>query len=118
MPTYDYACTTCGIFEVFQSIKEDALTVCPTCKKKGLSRLMGGGGGIIFKGEGFWETDYNRSKDYKAKSKADGAPTPAAEVAKPDAKPDAKPQPQPQAQTKLAEAPKPATKPTTPPASP
>ena len=69
MPTYEYACPNCGIVEVFQSIKEDALTKCPTCKKAKVQRMISVGAGIIFKGSGFWETDYNRSADYQKKSK-------------------------------------------------
>ncbi len=71
MPTYEYACPNCGIVEVFQSIKEKALTRCPQCKKRKVARMLSGGAGIIFKGSGFWETDYNRSDDYKKKSKED-----------------------------------------------
>ena len=73
MPTYEYACPKCGIVEVFQSIKEAALTKCPTCKKAKVQRMVSLGGGVIFKGSGFWETDYNRSSDYQTKSKADSA---------------------------------------------
>ncbi len=71
MPTYEYACAKCGIVEVFQSMKDDALTKCPQCKRGKVTRLFSGGAGLIFKGSGFWETDYNRSSDYKAKAKAD-----------------------------------------------
>ena len=71
MPTYEYACPHCGIVEVFQSITEKALTRCPQCKKRKVSRMMSGGAGVIFKGSGFWETDYNRSDDYKSKSKSE-----------------------------------------------
>ena len=74
MPTYEYACPTCGIVEAFQSIKEPALTKCPTCKKAKVQRMVSLGGGVIFKGSGFWETDYNRSGDYAKKQKADVAP--------------------------------------------
>ena len=73
MPTYEYACPKCGIVEVFQSIKEAALTKCPTCKKAKVQRMVSLGGGVIFKGSGFWETDYNRSSDYQTKCKADSA---------------------------------------------
>lgn len=60
MPTYEYKCETCGnLFEVFQSIKEDALESCPKCGKS-IKRLIGGGMGIFFKGSGFYSTD-NRS---------------------------------------------------------
>ena len=75
MPTYEYACPTCGIVEAFQSIKEDSLTKCPKCHKQKVTRMVSSGGGVIFKGSGFWETDYNRSKEYANKAKNDaGAP--------------------------------------------
>ena len=89
MPTYDYNCPKCGTFEVYQSIKDKTLTVCPTCKSKKLTKLLATGGGVIFSGSGFWETDYNRSKDYTSKKKSESAPaaaTPAATPA-PAAKP-------------------------------
>lgn len=66
MPNYDYRCETCDhLFEVFQSMSADKLTDCPLedCDGK-VKRLLGTGGGIIFKGDGFYETDY-RSKSYK-----------------------------------------------------
>lgn len=60
MPTYDYECTKCKHkFEVLQKITEDALTKCPECGNK-LRRLIGSGSGIIFKGTGFYATDYRR----------------------------------------------------------
>ncbi|MBN8525626.1 MAG: zinc ribbon domain-containing protein [Planctomycetes bacterium] len=74
MPTYDYHCPKCGTFEVVQSIKDAALTQCPTCKSKKIQKLVASGGGVIFTGSGFWETDYNRSKDYSSKKKADASP--------------------------------------------
>lgn len=59
MPTYDYKCSNCGHeFEIFQSMKDDKLTKCPECKKETLKRLIGSGGGLIFKGTGFYLTDY------------------------------------------------------------
>jgi putative FmdB family regulatory protein len=65
MPTYDYECDACGNkFEHFQSIKDPVLTKCPKCKKKKLRRLFGTGGAIMFKGSGFYITDY-RSDSYK-----------------------------------------------------
>lgn len=59
MPTYEYECKKCGVFEMMQSIKAEPLKKCPTCKGK-VHRLIGGGSGIIFKGSGFYETDYKR----------------------------------------------------------
>ncbi len=71
MPTYDYQCDSCGHqFEEFQSFSEKPLTTCPKCKKKKLQRLFGTGAAILFKGSGFYETDY-RSDGYKAAAKAD-----------------------------------------------
>lgn len=71
MPTYDYVCDACEHqFEQFQSIKDDALTKCPKCKKKKLRRLIGPGAAIVFKGSGFYQTDY-RSDSYKKAASAD-----------------------------------------------
>lgn len=65
MPTYEYACEKCGhAFEEFQSITAKPLRKCPECKKLALRRLIGTGAGIIFKGSGFYQTDY-RSESYK-----------------------------------------------------
>ena len=65
MPTYEYLCDACGHeFEEFQSITAKALRKCPKCSKLKLKRLIGTGAGIIFKGNGFYETDY-RSESYK-----------------------------------------------------
>lgn len=72
MPTYDYQCQKCGHrFEVFQSMKDERLTDCPleTCDGN-VKRLLGTGAGIIFKGSGFYETDY-RSDSYKKAATAD-----------------------------------------------
>ena len=76
MPTYDYKCNACGhAFDELQSFSEPVLTKCPKCKKNKLARLFGGGGAIIFKGGGFYETDYRRAGE-----KADAGETaPAAE---------------------------------------
>jgi putative FmdB family regulatory protein len=71
MPTYDYECKACGkTIEIFHSMSEPARKKCPACGKQKLERLMGAGAGFIFKGSGFYITDY-RSDDYKAKAKAD-----------------------------------------------
>jgi len=65
MPTYEYICESCGYeFEQFQSIKARPLRKCPRCGKVSLKRLIGVGAGIIFKGSGFYQTDY-RSESYK-----------------------------------------------------
>jgi putative FmdB family regulatory protein len=69
MPTYDYVCDACEhAFEEFQSFSDEVLTKCPKCGKKKLRRLFGSGAAILFKGSGFYETDY-RSDSYKAAAK-------------------------------------------------
>ncbi len=71
MPTYDYRCNACDHeFEAFQSMKDKALRKCPECGKLKLERLIGTGAGVIFKGSGFYETDY-RSSSYKKDAEAD-----------------------------------------------
>jgi len=73
MPTYDYECDACKhAFEEFQSMMDEPLKKCPKCKKKKLRRLLGTGAAIIFKGSGFYQTDY-RSESYKSSAKADEA---------------------------------------------
>ncbi len=65
MPTYDYVCDGCGhAFELFQSITDKVKKTCPECKKRKLRRLIGTGAAIMFKGSGFYQTDY-RSESYK-----------------------------------------------------
>jgi putative FmdB family regulatory protein len=62
MPTYDYKCEKCGhAMEAFQSIMDNPLKKCPKCGKNGLKRQMGSGGALIFKGSGFYCTDYRKS---------------------------------------------------------
>lgn len=90
MPTYEYVCEACNHrFDEFQSFKDDPLKVCPACKEEKLRRLFGTGAAILFKGSGFYETDY-RSDGYKKAADADKPATPAASG---DAKPagDSKP---------------------------
>ena len=71
MPTYDYACNACGHrFEEFQSISAEPLRKCPACKKPKLERLIGTGAGVIFKGSGFYQTDY-RGSSYASDAKKD-----------------------------------------------
>jgi putative FmdB family regulatory protein len=71
MPTYDYLCDGCGHrFEEFQSMTAKALRKCPECGKNALQRLIGAGAGVIFKGSGFYETDY-RSSSWTEGSKKD-----------------------------------------------
>lgn len=62
MPTYDYSCAACGHrFERFESINDDALKACLKCGKKKAKRMLGTGAGLIFKGAGFYTTDYKKS---------------------------------------------------------
>jgi putative FmdB family regulatory protein len=80
MPTYEYHCDACeNHFDEFQSMMDEPLKKCPKCGKKKLRRIFGTGAAILFKGSGFYETDY-RSDSYKAAAKADQ------ESAKPAAK--------------------------------
>ena len=77
MPTYEYRCSNCGHqLEEFQNISDEPLTKCPACKKNKLKRLISGGGAIMFKGSGFYQTDY-RSESYKKAAKSDTAVAPA-----------------------------------------
>lgn len=89
MPTYEYSCPKCGHhFEAFQSMKDAPLKKCPNCGKTGVKRLIGGGAGLIFKGSGFYITDYKNkgsgsavsTSSSKSESKSETKP------ATPDAK--------------------------------
>lgn len=71
MPTYDYRCKACGHeLEIFQSMSESPKRKCPECGALKLQRLIGTGAGILFKGSGFYETDY-RSSSYETDKAAD-----------------------------------------------
>ena len=84
MPTYDYACQGCDHqFEQFQSIKDEPLVQCPKCKKKKLKRLVGSGAGLIFKGTGFYITDYKKKTGGGGEAKSGGDSNPAAASSKP-----------------------------------
>jgi putative FmdB family regulatory protein len=79
MPTYEYECGSCGHrFEKIQSITENPSRKCPACKRLKAKRLLSGGGGVIFKGSGFYERDY-RSESYRkeAKKEKETASSPA-----------------------------------------
>ena len=94
MPTYDYRCESCGHeLEVFQRISEAPKRKCPRCKKSKLRRKIGGGAGFLFKGSGFYLTDY-RSDSYKKGAEADkkvDADVKGSSDAKPASKGDTKP---------------------------
>ena len=69
MPTYDYVCDACEhAFHAFHAMSDDPLKTCPECGKEPLRRLIGAGAGIIFKGSGFYETDYKRARTPSTKS--------------------------------------------------
>jgi putative FmdB family regulatory protein len=81
MPTYDYVCDACNhAFELFQPITDSPKKKCPECGKSKLRRLIGPGAAIVFKGSGFYKTDY-RSESYKKRAEAD---KPASESKKSD----------------------------------
>ncbi|MDX2038500.1 MAG: FmdB family zinc ribbon protein [Isosphaeraceae bacterium] len=78
MPTYDYICDACAHeFEAFESIKADPQSICPACSKSTLRRKIGPGAAILFKGSGFYQTDY-RSDSYKKGAEADKSSGPSA----------------------------------------
>lgn len=78
MPTYDYTCTACNHeMEAFHAMSADPLKDCPACGRPALKRCIGSGAGLLFKGSGFYSTDY-RSESYKKAAKAEsGAAKPA-----------------------------------------
>lgn len=83
MPTYEYECEDCRYaFEEFQYMSDKPLKKCPKCKKNALHRLIGAGAGIIFKGSGFYETDYRRKDQPKPASESKPAKTEAPAPAK------------------------------------
>ncbi len=90
MPTYDYKCNACGhAFEKFQPITASPVRKCPECGLRKVRRLIGAGAGIIFKGSGFYQTDY-RTESYKAgeknaKPKTETKPSDKKETKKTDA---------------------------------
>jgi putative FmdB family regulatory protein len=92
MPTYDYVCDACGhALEIFQSINDAPKKKCPKCGKSKLHRRIGAGAGILFKGTGFYQTDY-RSSEYKADAKKDSdssgsTSSPSSDSTKSDAAP-------------------------------
>ncbi|MDR2116086.1 MAG: zinc ribbon domain-containing protein [Planctomycetaceae bacterium] len=77
MPTYEYRCDACSHeFEEFQYIKDEPLKKCPNCGKNKLRRLISGGAAIVFKGSGFYQTDY-RSDSYKKSAQSELPAAPA-----------------------------------------
>ncbi len=92
MPTYEYECEGCGhAFEEFQYMSDKPLRKCPKCGKMKLQRLIGSGAGIIFKGSGFYETDYKRKDQPKPASEGASAKSESAPKVDTPAKSDVKP---------------------------
>src|SRR5687768_3862791 len=89
MPTYEYRCESCGDFEAVHGMKDPSLSACPVCGKP-VTRLISKGGGLIFKGSGFYITDY-RSADYKEKAEKESGAKPAAADPKPAGGAESKP---------------------------
>lgn len=88
MPTYEYVCPPCGHeFEKFQSMNDNPVKVCPACRKRQVKRKIGMGAGLIFKGSGFYETDYKQagrkttkeSSESKSEGKSEGKSKESAE---------------------------------------
>ena len=78
MPTYEYVCPKCSHeFELFQSMRDEPLKKCPKCKKAGVKRLVGGGAGLIFKGTGFYITDYKKKTGSPSDGGGEAKPAPA-----------------------------------------
>lgn len=90
MPTYDYECDACGHkAEVFQAISAEPLKKCPECKKPKYRRLFGAGAALVFKGSGFYQTDY-RSEGYKKSAAADKPAESSSSEGKSDSKAESK----------------------------
>ncbi len=109
MPTYDYICDSCGHeFELFESIMAKPRTDCPECKEQKLRRKIGPGAAILFKGSGFYQTDY-RSESYKKAAQAEKSTN---EPAKPagDSKPASDGASAPKSEPAKASTPPPASK--------
>ncbi len=103
MPTYEYQCNNCGFqLEELQSFNEPPLVHCPNCDKDTLDRILGGGAGLIFKGSGFYLTDYK-----KASVNPDSKPEPKKKDEKQDGKKSDSPTPPPSSDSKPSTDPKP-----------
>ena len=83
MPTYEYECDACGhAFETLQSMTEPKLKKCPQCGKQKLHRLIGTGSGVIFKGTGFYQTDYKKKDPAPKANTAESKPAPCSNSCK------------------------------------
>jgi putative FmdB family regulatory protein len=88
MPTYEYRCKSCGHeFEEFESMSADPLIMCPKCAKPSLKRLMSSGAGLVFKGSGFYLTDYKKSNTSAGSKTSSGSKTEPKTDSKSESKP-------------------------------
>ncbi len=93
MPTYAYQCKSCNYeFEEFQSISEPPLVECPSCKKHTVIRIIGGGAGLVFKGSGFYLTDYKKSSSSPSKTSGTAQKSETKTEPKAESKPETKPE--------------------------
>jgi len=100
MPTYDYECDACGhTFELFQGITEPVQKKCPDCGKLKLRRLFGTGAAVVFKGSGFYQTDY-RSESYKKAAEKDKPATESKSESKSESKAESKSETKPATESK------------------
>lgn len=111
MPTYEYACKSCGhAFELLQGFNDPVVKKCPRCSKPKAERLFSGGGGFIFKGSGFYETDYKKSSDSESKAEKPESKADVKTETKSDATPSGdapkKPEKSPKSETKPSKKPK------------
>ena len=87
MPTYEYRCSKCShSFEHFQSMTSPNLSICPKCNHHSLERIIGGGAGLMFKGSGFYITDYKKSNSSSTDTKSTGGKKPESKPADPPSK--------------------------------
>ena len=105
MPTYDYRCKLCGHeFEEFQSMSAEPLIICPKCAEPSLKRLMSSGMGLVFKGSGFYQTDYKKASSSSSSNSSGPKPE-----SKSDSKPGAKPESKPEAKSESKSSTKPSS---------
>jgi len=95
MPIYEYRCKSCGYeFEELQSIKEKPITVCPKCSKPSVKRLLSSGPALVFKGSGFYATDYPKSNTSSSSSRKSKSKPISKSESKPESEPDSKSNPE------------------------
>jgi putative FmdB family regulatory protein len=110
MPTYDYRCKACKhAFEEFQSMTAKVLKKCPACGKPALERLIGTGAALVFKGSGFYQTDY-RSEGYKRSAESDKPKDAAKAETKSESKPESKSESRPESKAESKPEKKPESK--------